>query len=140
MANFDILSTAKPEQGFAPVTVTDNTATETGEIDMQGYEGLMFIINIGTLADADATFTVAVTESDTSGGSFTAVADAFLIETEADASFTFDDDDTTREIGYVGKKRYVKLSVTPANNTGNATYGCVAIKGRPLRSPTTVND
>ena len=81
-----------------------------------------------------------MTECDTSDGTYTAVDDAFLIQTEAQAGFIFSDDAVTREIGYVGKKQYVKLAVAPSGNTGNAPLGCVVIKGRPLTSPTTLND
>ena len=46
MANFDILSLIKPEQGFAPVVVTDDTVTTTGAIDLQGFQGCAFVVNI----------------------------------------------------------------------------------------------
>ena len=79
--------------GAAVQTVTDNTAVVSGIIDMQGYNSLEFLIAAGTLADANATFTVLVEEGDDSGLSdASAVADADLLGTEALAGFQFDDD------------------------------------------------
>ena len=82
-----------------------------------GYDSLMFAISIGTNTDADVTFTVLVEEGDASNLSDNAaVADADLNGTEALAGFQFDDDTETRKIGYRGSKRYVRLTITPANN------------------------
>lgn len=115
--------------GFAPVVVTDNTATSTSIIDMSGYHVAEFVIITGTLADVDAAFTVLVQHGDASNLSdATDVADADLVGTESDAGFTFAADNATRKIGYKGVKRYVRLTVTPANNTGNAPIACVVVR------------
>ncbi|WAP67222.1 hypothetical protein [Jiella pelagia] len=107
---------------------TDNTALVSQIIDTNGYEGLVFAIIIGALADADATFTVLVEHGDAANLSdAAAVPDAQLTGTEADASFTFAADDATRKIGYVGSKRYVRLTITPAGNSGNAFIAAVAL-------------
>jgi len=116
--------------------VTDNTAFVSQIIDRAGYESLMFAIATGSLADADATFTALVEHSDNSNFSESAaVPDSQLTGTEADASFTFAADDATRKIGYVGGKRYVRLTITPAANTGNAFVAAVAILSHPRFAP-----
>ena len=46
------------------------------------------------------------------------MAAADLLGTTAGASFTFSDDNKIAKIGYIGSKRYVRLTVTPSNNTG----------------------
>lgn len=120
----------------AVATVTDDTAVVSGIVDLQGYYSLTFAIAAGTLADADATFTVLVEEGDESDLSdAAAVADADLLGTEVLASFQFDDDGETRKIGYVGTKRYVRCTVTPANNTGSAPIAIIAVLGNPAHSP-----
>jgi hypothetical protein len=120
----------------AVVTVTDNTAVVSGIVDMQGYKSLTFAIAAGTLADADATFTALVEEGDESDLSDAAgVADADLLGTEVLASFQFDDDTETRKIGYVGSKRYVRCTVTPANNSGSAPIAIIALLGSPAHAP-----
>ncbi len=65
-----------------------------------------------------------------------AVADSDLLGTELLAGFTFADDNSTRKIGYRGAKRYVRLTITPANNTAAALFGAVAILGHAQLSPT----
>lgn len=135
---FDIYNTLKEQQVLAPVAITDNTARVGTVVDLVGFDALKYSIAIGTLADADATFTVLVEDSD-DNVTYTAVADDFLLGTEAEASFTFADDTEQRSIGYNGSKRYNRITITPANNTGSAVFGVTAILGYPLNAPTTNN-
>jgi len=121
-----------------PISVADNTAQVSNIIDRRGYESLTFAIATGSLADADATFTVLVEDGDTANLSdAAAVADADLLGTEAAASFTFAADNAARKIGYVGAKRYVRLTITPAANASAALIGALAILGHPANAPTT---
>ena len=133
----DIANSLHVLPAIAPVVATDNTALVSAIIDLQGYGGAMFAIATGTLADADATFTVLLEEGDAANLSdAAAVADADLIGTEALASFTFAGDGVTRKLGYIGAKRYLRLTITPANNTGNAPLCAMAVLGRPALAPT----
>jgi hypothetical protein len=117
--------------------VSDNTAQVSQIIDRQGYESVTFAIAAGSLADADATFAVLVEHGDQSNLSDADdVDDADLLGTETLAGFTFADDNATRKIGYVGGKRYVRLTVTPSNNGSAALVAAVAILGHPHVSPT----
>ena len=118
--------------GPAVVTVTDTTAVVSAIVDRQGYNSLEFLIAAGTLADADATFSVLVEEGDDSGLSDNAaVADVDLLGTEVLAAFTFADDGEPRKIGYVGSKRYTRCTVTPAANTGSAPIAIIPLLGNP---------
>ena len=126
-----------PIRAISPVVLTDSTAAVSEIIDLQGFQSLTFVIATGTLADADATFTVLLEEGDEANLSdAAAVADEDMVGNEALASFTFADDDETRKLGYLGHKRYVRLTITPANNTGNAPISAVAILGHPQSAPT----
>lgn len=117
--------------------VTNDTAIVSQIIDRQGYEALAFAILAGDLADADATFAVLVQHGDAANLSDAAdVPDTELLGTEALAGFTFANDNETRKIGYRGGKRYVRLTVTPTGNTGNAFIAAVAILGAPHVAPT----
>ena len=123
--------------GSAVVTVTDTTAVVSSIIDMQGYNSLEFLIAAGTLADANATFSVLVQEGDDSGLSdAAAVADADLLGTEVLAAFQFDDDGEARKIGYTGNARYVRCTVTPAANDGSAPIAIIPLQGHPNIAPT----
>ena len=73
----------------------------------------------------------------TDNTNFTAVDDAYLTGTEVLASFQFDDDNETRKIGYVGTQRYLRATITPANNAaGNIFVAAIWILGKPNRQPT----
>ena len=121
---------------ISPVSVSDNTAQVGQVIDHQGWGQAVYAIATGSLADADVTFTVLLEESDASGSGFAAVDDADLLGTEALASFQFDDDNECRKLGYKGKKRYTKLTITPANNASAALLSAVCILSGPAIAPT----
>lgn len=138
MASRDLHNNIHPVPGIAPAApITDNAAFVSAIVDTKGYESVEFVILTGSLADADATFTVLVEDGAQANLSdAAAVADTFLLGTEALASFTFADDNKVRKIGYVGGKRYVRVTVTPANNTGNAFVAGVWLLGHPKNAPT----
>lgn len=122
--------------GMNPERGTDNTAVVSAIIDKANFGSLTWLIAIGTIADADATFVVLVEDGDDSALSDNAaVADAFLIGTEALAAFTFANDDEVRMISYIGPKRYCRLTITPADNTGNFDLAAVAVLGHARKGP-----
>jgi len=135
---FDAASRTKFTQAIAPVVVTDNTAQVSNILDTQGYDANTWVATMGTLADADATFAVTVDEGDASNLSGSnSVAAADLIGTTSGASFTFADDNKTVKIGYKGTKRYIRVTVTPSNNTGNAPIAAVWAQSQPRTVPET---
>jgi hypothetical protein len=96
-----------------------------------------YVIATGTLADADATFTVLLEEGDAANMSDAATpAAADLLGTAALASFIFSDDDKVFKIGYIGSKRYTRLTITPAANTSAGALCAVAILGHAAMKPT----
>lgn len=122
---------------IAPQVATDNTALVSAIIDRRGYDSLTFAIQTGTLADTDATFAVTMEHGDASDltGS-TAVTSADLVGTLALAGFTFADDGECRKVGYTGARRYVRITITPTGNTGNAPISAMAILGHAAIAPT----
>lgn len=133
----DLANNIHVRRALSPVSISDNTAQVSQIIDMQGYDSLVFLIAMGSLADADATFTVLVEHGDASNLSdAAAVDDSMLNGTEALAGFQFDDDNEVRKIGYTGGKRYVRMTITPANNTGAALLAAVAVLGGASLAPT----
>lgn len=133
----DLHNHIHPLRAISPVSVADNTAQVSQIIDRQGFESVEFIILTGSLADADATFTALLEESDDSGfATSNAVSDTDLLGTEALAGFQFDDDNETRKLGYIGNKRYVRLTITPASNASAALIAAVAVLGHPMVGPT----
>lgn len=122
---------------FLPAAaVTDDTAQVSAIIDTAGFESCMLTLITGTLSDADATFAVLVEDGNASNLSdAAAVADKFLIGTEAGAGFKFSDDGEARKIGYIGDKRYVRVTVTPTGNTGNLFLAGIAVLGHARSEP-----
>lgn len=133
----DLHSYIYPVAVIPSQAVSTNTATVGSVVDLAAvlnasstsvgaFDGLEFVTNIGSVADADATFTALVEDSD-DNSTFTAVSDEFLLGTEAEASFRYDSDNSSRRIGYIGSKRYVRYTVTSANNSGAAYFGVIAL-------------
>jgi hypothetical protein len=123
----DLFNNITLKRVLSPVSVADNTAQVGTVVDHQGSAACTYAIATGSIADADATFTVLLEESDASGSGFTAVADEDLLGTEVLAAFQFDDDNECRKLGYKGKKRYTRLTITPVANASAALMSAVAV-------------
>jgi len=134
----DLMNSITPRVSIAPYAgASDNTAHVGAIIDRQGYESLTYLITTGVLSDADATFTVLLEDGeDPALADAATVTSAGLLGTAALASFTFADDNKSFKLGYVGEKRYTRLTITPANNTGAHFFSAVAVLGEPALCPT----
>jgi hypothetical protein len=132
----DLMNLIDVKRVISPVSVSDTTAQVGTVVDRKGYDGVTYLIATGSIADADATFTVLLEESDDSGSGFAAVADADLIGTEVLAGFQFDDDNECRKLGYKGSKRYTRLTITPVANASAALLAAVAVLSGPMLAPT----
>jgi hypothetical protein len=126
-------------RGISPVAALTNVNTPIVSqiIDTANFAATEFLLQIGANTDADATFTVLVEDGNVSNLSDNvAVADAYLLGTEALASFDFSDDNETRKIGYIGPKRYVRVTVTPAaNGAGDIFLAGVWVQAGARKSP-----
>lgn len=121
--------------------VTDNTPYVSEIIDMQGFKACTFLIHFGAVADADCSFTTLIEDGDDSGLSdAAAVADEYLHGTEAGVAEDEDADNKVKVIGYHGFKRYVRCTVTPANNSGNVFLSMLAAMHGADSLPVTAND
>ena len=89
----------------------------SGVLDRRGYEAVEFVISHGTAGVTSDTTTVIVYECATSDGSFTSVADANLLGTEAAAGLPAEATSRTSgvgkniatKVGYIGTKRFLKI-------------------------------
>lgn len=134
----DQMNHLHPVRAISPAAAgTDNTAFVSQVIDRAGFDCLTFVVLTGSLADADATFAVTLDHGDAANLTDAAAVPAgMILGGLTNASFAFGDDDETRKVGYVGDKRYVRLTVTPSGNSGNAFIAAVAILGHPELFPT----
>lgn len=130
----DLHNNIKAESAFDTAAISSDTTTAGNVIDMQGYGAVEFIIQSGTLTDG--TYTPLIQEGSAANLSdASAVADADLLGTEAAAALDANDDDTVTKIGYIGNKRYVRLSVVSASTTSGGTISAVAIKSKAADLP-----
>jgi hypothetical protein len=136
MASKDLHNNIDIKRAISPVSVSDNTAQVSQILDTRGYESIELVIATGSIADSDATFVVLIEDGDSATlTDAAAVSDTFLLGTEALASFQFDDDNECRKIGYVGGKRYVRATITPANNASAALLSAVWVLGHARTAP-----
>jgi hypothetical protein len=134
--NNDLHSNLKVQRVISPISQAGNTAMVGAIIDRQGFGSLEFAITLGTITTAGTTYTALLEEGDAANLSGSnAVADADLIGTEALASFVDSEVNTTKKLGYRGTKRYVRLTMTPAGNTGASTMSAIAILGSAALKP-----
>lgn len=133
----DLMNEIHVKRVISPVSVSDDTAQAGQIIDHQGYGSATYLIATGSLADSDATFTVLLEEGDDSSlTDAAAVADAQLVGTEALASFVYSDDNKCFKLGYIGTKRYTRLTITPSGNASAAVLCAVAVLGHAAKRPT----
>lgn len=111
-------------------------------IDRLGYQSVLFDIAYGTAGATGDTITPVVLECTTSDGTFTSVADADLIGTEAAAALPAQATARTsgvgknvaKKLGYKGVKRYVKLRLYGVG-TATGLVAASALLGHPEHAP-----
>jgi hypothetical protein len=137
----DLHNNIDPKRGISPAAAgTDNTPFVSQIVDTLGYGSCEFVILLGANTDTNATFVVLVEDGNdaTLVSDGAAVVDAFLLGTELLAGFTAaSDDNKVKKIGYVGPKRYVRVTITPSgNDSGNIFIAGVWLLGHPQSAPT----
>jgi hypothetical protein len=131
----DLHNNIKVTSAFAPAAaVTGNTAQVSSVLTRGQFAAVELVGILGTNADADMTLTLLVEDSP-DNSSFTAVDDAFLLGTEAGVALDFADDGVSFKIGYIGQQKYVRATITPANNTGNQFLAGMWIESCPRKAP-----
>lgn len=132
----DIHSFIKTTRVVSPTSQSGNAALVGAIIDRQGFDSLEFVVTLGTISTPGTTYTPSIDEGDIANLSdATAVAAADLIGTIAQASFVDSEINTTKKIGYKGNKRYARLTLTPAGNTGASTICAVSVQGGAMLKP-----
>lgn len=138
---FDLKSKLRVSRAISPASSSDNTALVSQIATVDCADGIMLAILTGSLGDAGAEWTLLMEHSDNSdlsGGE--AVADEYLIGTEAGASFIQSDDNVVKTIGYIGPKKYLRATLTVTNNATAALVAAVWIKGLGRKGPNTSQD
>ena len=131
MASRDLKNDIKIVNALNIASITTNTTTAGVEVDTQGYESVT--IEVITGARTDGTVTPLLQESDVSATYSGSVADEDLIGLEADAALSLLN--ARSRFGYIGKKRYIKVSLVSTSVTTGLTAGASVILGNPKSAP-----
>lgn len=123
----DLYSNIGVVLALAPAVKT--AAGDGVAIDAHGFGSVAFVVNTGAVAGS-GDFGVKLQESDASGSGFTDVATAQL-QSNAPATLAAS---SSYKLGYLGHKRYVRLSLTMAGGTSIAA-GAVAVMGDAHKRP-----
>ena len=137
MAEYDLVSRLKV---VPTIAVASHDAIATGaDVDTKGFESVMIERTCGALGGGTAGFIVEHADDDGAGSpdTYTAVADADLIGTEADllAADTVDDG-LVATLGYIGKKQWVRVKLTEDVTMTTCLLGVNVVLGNPRVVPT----
>lgn len=142
MAEFDTLNDSSWVL-MGKLTASGTSTVTTSLVDMQGYNAIDIAFINATVTDAGAAagYTIKLQEADvTTAGSFTDVATTDAVngsvttQTTADA----DDDKLTAVLGYVGRKRYVRASLTGTAASDAVVYVLARRSRSGLSRPNTI--
>jgi hypothetical protein len=132
----DIVTLNKGVMALTSRAITTNTTNTGVSIDLTGFNSAGFYIFSGTVTDG--VFTLLIEDSD-DNTNWTTVNNSNLNKTIASATFTAPDDNVCKSIGYIGSKRYVKLSLVSTSVTTGGTFVAVAFLGTPNFVPVSGN-
>ena len=142
----DLINNVSRDQVLDPVVVTADA--ETTATDMQGFDSLIMSVLMGDSGDtlsgslftelilqhgdlANGSDAVAVADTDVVLGEGGSIASGVFATIDAPA-----EDSAVFSIGYVGKKRYVRVAIdTTGTHTNGTPIGVVALKGHPSLAP-----
>jgi len=116
------------------LTLSGTTPASSDWVDTRDCNSVTFMVVTNTVTDAGtaAGFSFAMQENDdTTGAGATAVASTDIVGANSDLTVTSDsaDDSIPGIVGYVGRRRYVRLTATGTTGT-DADVSVVAIKHR----------
>lgn len=129
----DLVSTIAEVTDVTPLLRTANAAVNGAGADLQGFNGAVVVFFTGAYTDGslackiqeadDAAFTVNngdVAAADIVGG--------VNLQTIAAAN-------TFKELGYIGKRRYIRGVITQSGATSGSNQGSMVIKGYAIKQP-----
>ena len=142
MAKFDTVNDASWVV-LGKLTLSGTSTVTTSWVDMQGYNSLDVALLNATVTDAGTAsgFTAKLQESDTvTAVSATDVATGDAVNATASVTTTLDTDDDklSAVLGYIGGKRYVRVSATGTTLSDAVVYVVGRRSHSGLSQPNTI--
>lgn len=109
-----------------------NAATNGAGADLTGYNGAAVLFASGVLTDGSVA--CKVQESD-DNSSWADAAAADIVGGSNAATLAATDDSIVRELGYIGKKRYIRGVMTQSGATTGGYYYSLIVRGFPVKAP-----
>lgn len=135
MSSKDLHNNVLQRIAFNGATINTDATTAGNIIDTQFYESIEFVLQVNAWSAGTVTPLIQDGNSSTLTDA-AAVTDDFLLGAETAAALNAAN--TSSRIGYVGKKRYVRLSAV-STGTANLYFSAMAILGNPHDAPTDLN-
>lgn len=115
-------------------SITSATTTNGDTIDTAGFEALEFLLISTALAVTSGGFAVKLQHGDLANASDMADVDAD--EMLGSADFGDADDNVAKRIGYIGKRRYVRVVITSTGTSISGSIGAIALRAKAHHKPT----
>lgn len=120
----DLHNKTSVANAFSAATIATNTTTDGVTVDCQGYDAVELIARVG--AYTDGAYALSIKESDASGSGFAAAPASSILG----ASQSLSAANTVAKLGYIGTKRYIRLSIVSTGTTSGASLSGVALLDR----------
>lgn len=135
MVAIDRVERVSSAQTLAPSTYA---AGQTGgQVDLANFASAYIVINAGAWTDGTHDFTVEEAADDGTGspGTWAAVASGDLVGSTPTIDGSSGNTNQTHEVGYVGSKRFVRITTTTSGTTTGAAYGVLVVRGDARKQP-----
>lgn len=140
MKSNDLHHNVKQVLAITPAVIGANATKSGAIIDRQGYGGVEFVIDYGSVTTTASVVTLVLKEGDVTG-TLTSVADDDMLGTEALASLAAGarvagtGKEVSKRLGYKGSKRYVQLSAVQTGTTSAGAISATAVLFNPNVAP-----
>jgi len=145
----DLHNNVAPVQALPAQTINQGTgALNTGAVDLGGFGGAQVVVHYGEITEMGASpiggaqVSIKLEHADDNGsGAPGAFADATAVDVtgvtavSAGVVATATSDLVPTSFGYVGDKRYVRVTLTPTGLTAGGPVGVIVNKGHPRHAP-----
>ena len=121
MSAYDLVNNIKVVNAVKAAELTADSS-ESAEINTAGFESVTVIAQMSAFTSGAGK--ISISECDTSGGSFTAVAESDLINAPESMAAA----GAVSKVGYRGHKQFIKVKIAKDSEI-SATVGAVVILG-----------